>query len=128
MQRVFSNILANDVDRTASFYEALLGMRRHFNSGWFVILTHDGMPGLEYGILKRDSDIVPPDVREAPQGVIITFVVEDCDLVHQIAQEMKADIIQPPTDMPYGQRRMLLRDPEGAVLDISAPTAAVTVV
>jgi uncharacterized glyoxalase superfamily protein PhnB len=37
----------------------------------------------------------------------------------------KASIIEPPTDMPYGQRRMPVRDPDGTVLDISAPTASI---
>ena len=56
-------------------------------------------------------------------GAIVTFVVKDCDQIYQLAQNIGADIISAPTDMPYGQRRMLLKDPDGTVLDISAPTA-----
>lgn len=125
MQRSFVNILSENVDATASFYERLLDMERHFDSDWFVILTHAGIKDLEYGILQRDHDFVPECARAKPAGVIVTFVVLDCDRVHDRAVEMGADIVQPPTDMPYGQRRMLARDPEGTLIDVSAPTAPI---
>lgn len=124
MNRCFLNVLSADVGASAAFYENLLGMRRHFDSDWFVILTHDEMPGFEYGILQRDHAIVPAAVRAAPAGIMVTFVVADCDAVHLRAQSLGAPIVEPPTDMPYGQRRLLLRDPDGTVIDVSAPTAA----
>ena len=123
MQRAFVNILSENVAVSAKFYEELLGMTRHFDSDWFVILTHPDIDGLEYGILQRDHQIVPEAVRCMPAGVIMTFVVLDCDALYQQALRMHAEIVEKPTDMPYGQRRMLVRDPDGTVLDISAPTA-----
>ncbi|MEO9873971.1 MAG: VOC family protein [Roseobacter sp.] len=125
MQRSFTNVLSGDVQNSSAFYENLLGMTRHFDSDWFVILTHKDIDGLEFGILQRDHAIVPPVIRAAPAGVIITFVVTDCDEVYRKALAAEALVIEPPTDMPYGQRRMLLRDPDGTVLDVSAPTAPV---
>ena len=123
MQRMFVNILSKDVSRSADFYERLLGMNRHFESDWFIILTHPDMPSMEFALLKRDHDIVPVSVQALPQGVVLTFVVSDTDTVYERAKELGAEVIQPPTDMFYGQRRLLLADPDGAVLDISAPTA-----
>jgi len=125
MQRAFVNVLSGSVEATATFYQELLGMSRHFESDWFVILTHPDIDGLEYGILQRDHPIVPTSVQSAPSGVMMTFVVDDCDVVHARARTMGADVIEAPVDMPYGQRRMLVRDPDGTVLDISAPTAPV---
>ncbi len=126
MKRSFTNILSNDIEKTAGFYEKLLGMTRHFDSDWFVILTHPGIPGLEFGILQKDHETVPEAARTAAGGTIITFVVDDCDKVHGIAKELNADIIAEPTDMPYGQRRLLVRDPDGTIVDVSAPTAPIT--
>lgn len=123
MNRCMTNILSADVEAAARFYEALLGLNRHFDSDWFIILTHDGVPGLEFGLLQRDHAIVPEEARAAPSGIIVTFVVEDCDAVARRAQNLGAPVLSPPTDMPYGQRRMLLRDPDGTVIDVSAPTA-----
>ncbi len=123
MDRCFTNLLSADVARSAAFYEALLGMQRHFDSDWFVILTHPDIDGLEFGILKRDHDIVPTEARATPAGVIVTFVVADCDAVFTAAEKEGAIVLEPPTDMPYGQRRLLLRDPDGTVIDVSSPIA-----
>ncbi len=123
MNRHFTNILCEDPDASAAFYEGVLGMTRHYDMDWFVLLTHPDMPGLEYGLLRRDHPTVPSAHRTAPSGVIVTFVVEDVDAAHRAAMDQGATIISPPTDMPYGQRRVLLSDPSGTVVDISAPVA-----
>jgi len=123
MKRALTNILSCNVSATADFYEKLLGMKRDFVSDWFIILTHPDIKGLEYAILNKGREIVPDIARMDAGGVIITFVVEDCDKVYMIANDLGAEIISKPTDMPYGQRRMLLKDPDGTIIDISAPTA-----
>lgn len=120
MQRCFTNILSADVETTAAFYENILHLKRHFDSDWFVILTHDNLNGLELGILQRDSDVVPMAIRSSPAGIMVTFVVEDCHIVFERARHFAAEILEQPTDMPYGQRRMLLRDPDGTVIDVSS--------
>ncbi|MEM1364779.1 MAG: VOC family protein [Pseudomonadota bacterium] len=127
MERCFSSILVEDPDTSARFYERLLGMTRHFESGWFVILSHSDMPALELGLFAKDHSDVPVVARGRPAGVLLTFVVADCDDVYEIAQRMGAVIAEPPRDMAYGQRRMIVLDPDGAALDISAPTAPRTV-
>lgn len=120
MQRSFTNLLSGSVENTARFYEETLGMTRHFDSDWFVILTHAAIKNLELGILQRDHEIVPESIRAKPSGVMITFVVDDCDLVFSKAEKHGVTIVEPPTDMPYGQRRMLILDPDGTVVDVSS--------
>ena len=121
MDRCFTNILSDNIGRTADFYTEVLGMQRHFDSDWFVILTHPDIDQLELGILQRDHSIVPPSVQHEPSGVIVTFVVADCDAVYAKAKACGAEVLESPTDMFYGQRRMLLRDPDGTVVDVSSP-------
>ena len=121
MIRAFTNILTHDVEQTAQFYQTLLGMTRTGDFGWFVILSHDAMPGLELGILEKDHDTLPSALSARPAGVVLTFVVGDLDVVHARALSMQADIIQDPTDLPYGQRRLMLRDPAGTAVDVSSP-------
>ncbi|MET1412676.1 VOC family protein [Roseibium sp. HPY-6] len=120
MQRCFTNILTEEVAVTAAFYEKLLGMTPKFSSDWFVNLADAETPGLELGILRQSSDIVPARAQRAPAGVILTFVVEDCDAVHERALELNAVVVEAPREMPYGQKRMILRDPAGTFLDISS--------
>ncbi|MEM8824350.1 MAG: VOC family protein [Pseudomonadota bacterium] len=123
MERAFSNILTDSVEQTAQFYEGLLGMKRAGDFGWFVVLAHDDMPGFELGILDNNHETVPDELVKAPGGSILTFVVSDLHSIVARARSMRADIIQGPTDLPYGQRRLMLRDPAGSAVDISSPTA-----
>lgn len=121
MDRAFTNILTADVATTATFYEDLLGMTRRGDFGWFVILGHDGLAGFELGILDKDHETIPDRVPQNPAGMILTFVVDDLSVVHRKAREINAEILQDPTDLPYGQRRLLLRDPAGTTVDVSSP-------
>ncbi|MDX8350462.1 VOC family protein [Cognatiyoonia sp. IB215446] len=121
MNRSFSNILTSDVSNTAQFYEDLLGMKRTGDFGWFVILSHDDMPEFELGILDRDHDTIPADVAADTSGIVLTFVVASIEDVQDQANAMKAEIIDGPTDLPYGQRRLMVRDPAGTAVDVSAP-------
>jgi len=121
MNRAFSNILADDVSATAQFYEDLLGMKRTGDFGWFVVLSHDDMPGFELGILDRNHETIPADVTANPSGIVFTFVVASVEDVHSKAKTMNAEVIEGPTNLPYGQRRLMLRDPAGTAVDISSP-------
>ncbi|MFO6463111.1 VOC family protein [Jannaschia sp. KMU-145] len=117
------NRLSADVAGAAAFYERLLGLERLFTSDWFVVLGSEGVAGVELGLLDRDHETVPEAARGADSGTVLTFVVADCEAIHARARDMGAEIVQPPADTEYGQRRMLIRDPDGAIIDISAPTA-----
>jgi catechol 2,3-dioxygenase-like lactoylglutathione lyase family enzyme len=123
IRRHFTNVLADDLDRTARFYQDLLGLTRHYDSDWFVILTAAALPGMEFGILDRGHPVVPHEAAGPAGGALLTFVVDDVDAVFDTARRLGARIIAPPTDMDYGQRRLVLCDPDGTVLDISAPVA-----
>ena len=122
MDRAFTNILADDVARTCAFYEGLLGLRRDQDFGWFCILWHADGPGFQLGVLDRTHATVPPEARGTPAGAILTFVVSDIDAVFAKAKDHAAEILQAPTPLPYGQTRLLLKDPAGSLVDISAPT------
>lgn len=121
MNRAFANILTADVSSTAQFYEELLGMTRAGDFGWFVILSHADMPGFELGVLDRNHETIPVGVPANPSGVVLTFVVDSIEQLQDRAAEMKAEIIDGPTDLSYGQRRLMLRDPAGTAVDVSAP-------
>lgn len=123
MNRAFSNILTTDVAATAQFYVDLLGMKRSGDFGWFTLLSHDDMPGFELGVLDQTHETIPSHVAAAPSGVILTFVVASVEKTRERAVAMQAEIIDGPRDLPYGQRRLMLRDPSGTIVDVSAPIA-----
>lgn len=122
MQRCFTNIISHNVERTATFYESIFGLNRHYDSDWFVILTHKNINGLELGILQHDHAIVPKMAMTSPGGVMITFVVPDLQIIYKTALDNGIEILEPPTKMPYGQTRLIIKDPEGTLLDVSSLT------
>lgn len=121
MKRAFTNILSGNVEQTARFYQELLGMKRAGDFGWFIVLSHDDMPEFEMGVLDKDHDTIPNGLSSSPAGCILTFVVDDLEEVHAKAISMQTEILQKPTDLPYGQRRLMLRDPAGSLVDVSSP-------
>lgn len=119
-QRTFFSILSDDLPRACEWYTSLFGYRVEFDSDWFVHLQDPDNPSLELGLLAVDHEIVTEHMRARPIGGLVTLVVEDVDRCHELAVERGVEVIEPPTDLFYGQRRMLILDPDGQVLDVSS--------
>jgi uncharacterized glyoxalase superfamily protein PhnB len=51
----------------------------------------------------------------------VTFVVPNVDALYQRAKSMGATLVQEPRNEFYGQRRFLLLDPAGCLIDICSP-------
>lgn len=124
VSRAFANVLTDDVAATRDFYVRLLGLTVAFDSDWFVNLTspsRDGSPGCELGIWRRDHELIPEQFRQAPAGAVLSFVVDDVDAVYADARGRGLSIVAEPRNLFYGQRQLLLTDPNGALVDISTP-------
>lgn len=121
VSRTFPNILTDDVAATRDFYVALLGLTVAFDSDWFVNLAAPDSPACELGIWRRDHELIPEEHRRAPAGTVVTFVVDDVDAVHADAVRRGLPVVAAPRDLFYGQRQMLLTDPNGTLVDISTP-------
>lgn len=123
MRRAFLTLLAGDLVATRDWYVQLLGLQVEFDSDWFVQLRDPDEAGLELGILAREHGVAPRASKGAPAGGYLTVVVDDVDDVHRRAQHAGLRILEAPTDLFYGQRRMLVEDPDGWVVDISSECA-----
>lgn len=119
--RLIPNICSTKLVESREFYTRLLDLGVTFDSDWYVQMASAEGSGLELGILRQDHDLIPEAFQNSPQGLYLTFVVDDVDAVYANAQAMNLEIVQPPTDEFYGQRRLLITDPNGLLLDISAP-------
>lgn len=123
MRRAFLTLTSSDLATTRDWYVHLLDLRVEFDSDWFVQLQDPDDTGLELGILDRDHAIAPEPSRGAPAGGYLTVVVDDVDEVHRRATAAGVQVLEAPTDLFYGQRRMLVVDPDGWVVDISSECA-----
>ena len=120
--RVIFNILAKDIEVTARFYQMLFGLERLYTSDWYIVLTPSGELAYELGIIDEVSEFVPKAARGLFAGGYLTLVVDDVHAAHARARDMGIDIVSKPTALGYGQMQMVLRDPNGVVVDISTPT------
>lgn len=119
--RLFPNVLSTDLARSSRWYVSLLGFTPEFESDWFVHLRSPTEELVTLGILAIDQEIVHPAMAERPTGGVITIVVDDVDAVHAAAQAAGASIAEAPRNLFYGQRRLLLADPDGQLVDVSSP-------
>lgn len=120
VNRLLTNICTDDLVASKHFYTQLFDFKVSFDSDWFIQLVNEG-ESLELGIIQRENDLMPAAFQQVPQGFYLTFVVEDVEAVHEMAKALKFKIIEPPADTFYGQRRLLLQGPSGALVDVSAP-------
>lgn len=119
IDRVLVNVVSGDLSAAAAFYEKLLGFERIYDSDWFIDLKNPGS-AVEIGIIKRGHEIVPVGASGKPGGMYLTFVVADVEEIATHAKSLGVQVVEEPTDTFYGQRRMLLLDPDGNTLDISS--------
>jgi len=98
-----------DLDRSAAFYEGVLGLRLALDQGAcriYAVADHACL-----GLCTR-ADAARPD------GIILTLVTDDVDGWYARLRE-RVDIAHPPRLHPdHGIYHFFLRDPDGYLLEI----------
>ncbi|UII77839.1 VOC family protein [Flagellimonas sp. HMM57] len=120
INRLMTNICSENLAESRDFYTKLFDFNVDYDSDWFVHLISKDKK-LELGIIDRTNEIVPKGFQNNPQGFYITFVVDNTDEIFEIAASENFEIVNEPADTFYGQRRLLLKDPNGTLVDISSP-------
>ena len=120
INRIMTNICSDNLAESRDFYIKLFDFNVDYDSDWFVHLISKDKK-LELGIIDQTNEIVPKDFQNNPQGFYITFVVDSADEIFEIAESENFEIVNEPTDTFYGQRRLLLKDPNGTLVDVSSP-------
>jgi predicted enzyme related to lactoylglutathione lyase len=111
-------IITNDVDRLTSFYELVTGTPATRPSPVFAEFRTGA------GALAIASTATVAMLGEhAPRpgsndSVIIEFVVADVDAEFARIHDALDDIVLEPTTMPWGNRSVLFRDPDGNLVNL----------
>jgi predicted enzyme related to lactoylglutathione lyase len=125
--RSFVSIVSERLPATRDFYVELFDWRVDYDSDWFVHLQASDNAAIELGVLRRDHEVVPDALRAVPAAsVLLTIVVPDVDAVHRVVLDRGFSLVEAPRDLFYGQRRMLIRDPSGTLIDVSSECAPST--
>lgn len=120
MNRLFANICSSDIEKSRDFYISLFDFKVNFDSDWYVHLVCSENEALELGIMDKNYDLVPESFNGQPSGLYVTFVIDDVNTVFEKAKNLGYEIVQTPEPTFYGQNRMLLKDPDGLLVDVSS--------
>ncbi|MFI9174979.1 VOC family protein [Streptomyces lincolnensis] len=121
-------IAVDDHDKAIAFYRDVLGLEVRGDVGFegmrWVTVGSPLQPDVEIVLEPpaADPDTSPAD-REAlaqllAKGLLrgVNFSTDDVDALFARVREAGAEVIQEPTDMPYGVRDCAFRDPAGNML------------
>lgn len=118
-------LVTNELDRLASFYELLTGVSATRLTPDFAEIRLDGAIvaiGTERTIRQFNAGAA---TAAANCSAIIEFQVADVDAVRSRLGDAPIEQVMPPTTMPWGNRSMLLRDPDGTLVNVfSRPSPA----
>jgi predicted enzyme related to lactoylglutathione lyase len=121
MDFVSIRIITDDVGRLAEFYERATGVLANWSNENFAELT-TGRATLAIASTRTVPLFAPGAARPADNNtVIIEFLVDDVDSVHQNLTGFVEDFVNEPTTMPWGNRSLLFRDPDGNLVNFFTP-------
>jgi predicted enzyme related to lactoylglutathione lyase len=121
ISRVVYNVVAPDIEKTADFYVQVALFQRTFTSRRFICLQSETEPKLEIGIIDETNLTFRQEVKGQFVDDYLSLIVPDVYAALERARAIGAEIIAEPDPLEYEQIRMLVRDPNGVVLDIAAP-------
>jgi predicted enzyme related to lactoylglutathione lyase len=121
MDFVSIRIITGDVARLVAFYEKATGVQANWSTEDFAELRTPRAT-LAIGSTRTVPLFAPGAARPADNHtVIIEFLVDDVDGVHQNLAGFVEDFVNEPTTMPWGNRSLLFRDPDGNLVNFFTP-------
>ncbi|WP_062645770.1 VOC family protein [Streptomyces maremycinicus] len=121
MDFVSIRIITADVPRLVEFYEKATGVPATWFTEDFAELTTPGAT-LALAGTRTVPLFAPGSARPADNhSVILEFLVDDVDRVHANLTGFVTDFVNEPTTMPWGNRSLLFRDPDGNLVNFFTP-------
>ncbi len=117
MQFASIRLATSDVDRLAGFYEKLTGTKAMRPAPVFAVLSFGAVQLAisDEGLIRQfNAGIVSAGGNK---GAIVEFQVADVDAA-RAKLDKTVEVVMEPADMPWGNRSMLLRDPDGNAVNV----------
>lgn len=125
MNLVSIRLITADLDRLVAFYERVTGVDAVRHTPDFAEI-HTSVGTLAIGSVRTVALFAAGSAEPAANGsAIIEFRVQDVDASYERlrAAGETLDVVAPPTTMPWGNRSLLLRDPDGSLVNLFAPVS-----
>jgi catechol 2,3-dioxygenase-like lactoylglutathione lyase family enzyme len=110
VKRIKPNIRSDRFDESRAFYTHVMGLEEADGLDWILFFGTDQRE-VQLSVMKLDVRArVHPDV---------SIEVDDVDAFYERALAARAEIVYPLTDEDWGLRRFFVRDPNGAVINVT---------
>ncbi len=126
MNLISVRIITADIQRLAAFYATVTGITPTFYTPDFAELK-TATATLAIGSTKTLQAFGADNVAmpAANKTAIIEFMVQDVDEVYERCKSTIAPgLVQQPTVMPWGNKSLLFRDPDGNLVNFFTPITA----
>ncbi len=117
-------LVTKEVERLVSFYAMLTGLEPTRRAPGFAEVHCGG------AILAISSEELiarfngGAAIAASNKTAILEFEVDDVDGTHLRLEQERVETVQAPTTMPWGNRSLLVRDPDGGLVNVfSRPKA-----
>jgi predicted enzyme related to lactoylglutathione lyase len=111
-------IITDDLDGMVAFYERVTGTTARRPAPVFAEIVTGGLV-LALGTPATVAVLGVDAPRAGAAGsAIVEFLVADVDATVDRLQGGPADVVLPPTTMPWGNRSAILRDPDGTLVNL----------
>ena len=120
--------ITDDVARLAAFYEVAVGTAAVWSTPDFAELRTP-VGTLALGSTRTVGLFAPGSARPAANAsAIVEFLVDDVDAEYARLRDtlhaVGGEFVNEPTTMPWGNRSLLLRDPDGGLVNLFTPVTA----
>lgn len=115
----YPNLVTGRFHETWDFYTEVLGFRTVAECDVYVHLRHPS--GAQFGLLQEEQDGAPAELISCTdgRGFWLSIDVPDADAEHARLQNLDVPIVEQPSDQPWGERRFIVRDPNGVLIWIA---------
>lgn len=121
MKFISTRVITADVDRLVDFYEMVTEASAVWGNEFFAEIP------TPIGTLAIGSDKTVPlfgDRSAEPasnRSAILEFIVDDVDAEYERLRGRIGEVVTKPTTMPWGNRALLFRDPDGNLVNLFTP-------
>jgi predicted enzyme related to lactoylglutathione lyase len=123
MDFISIRIITEDLNRLVSFYEQVTGSAATRYSEDFAELK-TGLATIAIAHRRTAERFAAGAVHPADNhSVILEFRVRDVDADRRRLAPLLGQVVQEPTTMPWGNRSLLFRDPDGNLVNLFTPVS-----
>lgn len=121
MKLVSTRLITEDIQRMVEFYQHVTGIDATWSTPEFAeIVTPAGT--LALGSTRTVALFAAGSARPADNHTaIIEFLVPDVNADYRRLRETVENFVNEPTTMPWGNRSLLFRDPDGNLINLFTP-------